>query len=225
MMNKYMGFYELREISIPTVPWQLFTADTGLDSNLLWTVRVAVEGGNDLNLPRAVGVSAEEAVKKGRELLKEYSGKGIVIVYPYFIAQKSGMLDISSTRTVIEAVNKDLWNLVTYGSRNMTAVFPFGLADEGAVQMVIGRGGSSDSCSKSETSDMGGVQIFGDEAFLDTEEQKELLKYSAVLRGRFREKLSEGKSIFAEWSYAFRTDMEHEPIGDRYLVFYELRVL
>lgn len=199
-MNKYMGFYELKAISLPTVPWQLFTSDTVLDDSLLWTVRVAVECCKDLNLPRAVGVCADEAVKKGRALLDEYLGKGIVIYYPYFIAQKSGVMDLNCQRTVIEAVDKDLWNLVTHGRKNVTAVFP------------QAREASGDK-----------VQYFGDEAFLSRDEFEELLKYGAIIRGRYREELSEGKSIITEWSYAYSTDTRHEAIGDRYLVFYELR--
>lgn len=222
-MNKYMGFYELKAINLPTVPWQLFTADTVLDDNLLWTVRVAVESCNDLNLPRAVGVCADEAVQKGRALLEEYSGKGIVIYYPYFIAQKSGVMDINCHRTVIEAVDKDLWNLVTHGRKNVTVVFPLGLpgGDLQDEECIC----SAAACHPLQETSGDSVQYFGDEAFLDREETAELLKYSAIIRGRFREELSEGKSIMAEWSYAFRTDTGHEPIGERYLVFYELRGL
>lgn len=197
-MNKYMGFYELRSINLPTVPWKLFTEETRLEEGLLWTVRVAVESSNDLNLPRAVGVTAEAAAQMGRELLGQYAGKGIVIYYPYFLAQKSGVLDISCKRTVIEAVDKDLWNLVTHGKRNVTAIFS--LEEEG-------------------------VQYFGDNEFLCKEEIQELLRYSAVIRGRFREELIEGKSILAEWSYAYSTNVSRELIGNRYLVFYELRGL
>ena len=58
-MNKYMGFYELKALSIPSVPWKIFTSDTVLDDKLLWTVRVATAAGDDLNLPRAVGVDSE----------------------------------------------------------------------------------------------------------------------------------------------------------------------
>lgn len=197
-MNKYMGFYELKRMNLPIVPWKQFSYDTVLDEGLLWTVRVAVESDNDLNLPRAVGVGACEATVTGRTLLEEYSGKGIVIYYPYFIAQKSGVLDIDCHRTVIEAVEKDLWNLVTLGKKDITAVFPL----EG-----------------------GRTECFGCKEFLLAEEVEELLKYSAVIRGRFREELIEGKNIFAEWSYAYSTDKNNRPIGDKYLVFYELRGL
>lgn len=200
-MNKYMGFYELKSISVPTVPWKLFTADSVLDADLLWTVRVAVENSADLNLPRAVGVRSEEAMQKGCEFLNMYGCNGIVIYYPYFIAQKSGVLDIDCTRTVIEAVDRDLWNLVTFGRKNVTAIIPFG---------------SKDSRE---------AQIYGEEAFLSEEEFNELLGYGSILRGRFRGELCGGGSILAEWSYAYSTDIRREPVGERYLVFYELRGL
>ena len=153
-----------------------------------------METSNDLNLPRAVGVCAEEAEKTGRELLNEYEGKGIVIYYPYFIAEKSGVLDIDCNRTVIEAVDRDLRNLVTYVRKNLTSIYT-----------------------------ENGGQHFGDQSFLSKEEADELLKYSAVIKGRYRNMLREGGSILAEWSYAFNTDVSHKPIGKRYLVFYELR--
>ncbi len=200
-MNKYMGFYEMKGINFPTVPWRLFTPETVLDNGLLWSVRMAVENSKDLNLPRAIGVNAEEAMQQGRGFLNNYQGKGIVICYPYFIAQKSGVLDIDSRRTVIEAVDRDLWNLVTYGRKNVSIIFPI------------------------EPNAENEVQYFGDRDFLENDEIKELLGYGAVLRGRFRGELSEGGSILAEWSYAYNTDLRHEPIGERYLVFYELRGL
>jgi hypothetical protein len=198
-MNKFMGFYELKGINLPTVPWRLFTRDSVLDPDLLWTVRVAVENSGDLNLPRAVGVRADEALQRGRELLDLYEGRGIVIYYPYFIAQKSGVLQVDCRKTVIEAVDRDLWNLVTYGQKNMTAIFP---------------------CRASEEE---GVQFFGEENFLQKEEIDQLLGCGAILRGRFRGEISEGKAILAEWSYAYSTDINREVIGERYLVFYELR--
>ncbi|NLV35982.1 MAG: hypothetical protein GXY17_04815 [Clostridiaceae bacterium] len=196
-MNKYMGFYELNSSSLPTVPWQQFMPDTRLDKGLLWTVRVAVESGNDHNLPRAVGVPADEAELKGNEFLSEYGSNGIVIYYPYFIAEKSGVLDINGHRTVIEAVEKDLWNLVTFGRKNVTVILEKGQEEE----------------------------YFGQADFLDKNEIDELVKYASVISGRYRQELSEGKFILAEWSYAYNTDIHYKPIGERYLVFYELRTI
>jgi hypothetical protein len=212
-MNKYMGFYEMKGINFPTVPWRLFTPEAVLDDGLLWSVRVAVENSSDLNLPRAIGVNAEEAMRQGCGFLDNYQGKGIVIYYPYFIAQKSGVLDIDCRRTVIEAVEKDLWNLVTYGRKNVSIILPFETSGGGD-----GHFGDRDFLGRDG-------QYFGDRGFLGRDEISELLGYGSVLRGRFRGELSEGGSILAEWSYAYHTDIKHEPIGDRYLVFYELRGL
>ena len=199
-MNKYLGFYQLKALNLPTVPWEEFMPETKLDEELLWTVRVAVEDSNDLNLPRLVGANSNEACRKGRELLDRYWGRGLVIYYPYFIAEKSGVLDISSSRTVIEAVDKDLWNLVTHGRKDVTIVIS--------------------SNAKTEM-----VQYHGDSSFLSPEEIDEIRRYTAVIKGKFREDLSEGSSVLAEWSYAYNTDIANKPMGDRYLVFYELRTV
>jgi len=206
-MNKFMGFYELKTLNIPTVPWKIFTPEAELDEDLLWTVRVATVAGDDLNLPRAVGVDHSEARIRGMSFLEEYRDKGIVIYYPYFIAQKSGVLDINHQRTVIEAVDKDLWNLVTYGRKNVTAIIP---ADK-----------SSECKPGSSLSDT--MTISGDGSFLTTDEICELMRYGAVIRSRFRDDITEGFSILAEWSYAYNTGVHMKPAGSRYLVFYELR--
>ncbi|MDI9500426.1 MAG: hypothetical protein QM236_06345 [Bacillota bacterium] len=224
-MNKYMGFYELNALSIPSVPWKIFTSDTVLDDKLLWTVRVATAAGDDLNLPRAVGVDSEEALVNGRRFLREYGRKGIVLYYPYFIAEKSGVLDINSQRLVIEAVDRDLWNLVTYGRKDVTMIVPADKTGE-----TDDAGGHSNGSIKSpdvpgKGVSFGSMQITGNSGFLTPEEIRELMRYSAVIRGRFREEISGGASVLAEWSYAYNTDIHRRPIGDRYLVFYELREL
>lgn len=219
-MNKYMGFYELKALNIPSVQWKLFADDTVLDDRLLWTVRVATAAGDDMNLPRAVGVVSEEARMKGREFLLEYGKKGIVIYYPYFIAEKSGVLDINSRRLVIEAVDRDLWNLVTHGRKDVTIIVP---ADEtGETDGGRGYGASDDASPGASFRD---VQVTGNRDFLAPAEISELTRCAAVIRGRFREEISEGSSILAEWSYAYNTDVHRKPIGRRYLVFYELRAL
>lgn len=199
-MNKYFGFYELKSINLPTVPWERFTRETSLDEGLLWTIRVAVEKSNDLNLPRRIGARADEALSAGNEFLDKYSERGLVIYYPYFIAEKSGVLEINSNYVLMEAVERDLWNLVTHGKRDVTVIIPSG-------------------------KDIREAQYHGRHDFLKWEEIEELLKYAAVIKGRFRDSLSEGKSIFAEWSFAYNTDANKQPIGNRYLVFYELRAV
>lgn len=193
-MNKYMGFYELKNSGIPSVLWKEFTEDTVLDENLLWTVRVALERGEDFGLPRAVGVTAGDAYLAGRNMLDRYAGIGIVIYYPYFIAQKSGVMYIKKEMVIIEAVAGDLWNLVTDGRRDVTI-----------------------------TTREEGIEFDGDRMFLELFEIEQLKKYGKVLSGKFRNIISEGSSIITEWSFAFNTDINRNPAGDRYLVFYELR--
>lgn len=199
-MNKYLGFYELNSLSIPTIRWERFTYDTELDKSKLWTIRVAVEKSKDLHLPRLIGANAEEAGKKGRELLDIYSDRGMVVYYPYFIAEKSGVLEINNTRTVIEAVDKDLWNLVTFGVKNVTMVYPNNPTGKNVV-------------------------FHGDRSFLSCEEIDELRKCANVIRGAYRDELNEGRSILTEWSYAYDTDVSRAPGSERYLVFFELRCL
>jgi len=214
-MNKFTGFYELKTLNIPTVPWKIFTPETQLDKDLLWTVRVATVAGDDLNLPRAVGVDHAEARNKGISFLEEYRDKGIVIYYPYFIAQKSGVLDINRHRTVIEAVDRDLWNLVTYGRKNVTAIIP---AENSRISA------SQKGCSvHAARIPFESMTVTGDESFLTADEICELMGYGAVIRSRFRNDITEGYSILAEWSYAYNTGLHMKPSGSRYLVFYELR--
>lgn len=195
-MNKYMGFYELRSLSIPTVPWQEFDTSTVLDDRFLWTVRVAVEYGNDLSLPRAVGVNSIDAYNKGVEFLRQYGEQGLVIYYPFFLADKSGVLDINYDRIIIEGVRGDLWNFVTHGFKDSTIVVK------------------------------GGTQVHqGDGGFLSKREVDEILHYASIVKGEYRNTISEGKSILMEWSYAYDADINKRPIGERYLVFYEMRTV
>lgn len=190
-----MGFYELKYLNIPTIPWKEFTSNTQLDDNLLWTIRIAVQNNDDLNLPRAVGFEAKDAYIKGIEFLKKYSDTGIVIYYPYFIALKSGVVDINNERIIIEAVKEDLWNLVTHGNKDITIIIS--------------------NCTSYN----------GDKNFILDEELEELKKYINIIKYKYRDYIAEGHSIIAEWSFAFSTDINKSPIGEKYLVFYELRSL
>jgi len=198
LMNKLEGFYQLKRMGIPSVPWRPFTGIEKLDSNLLWTIRVAVQSGNDFNLPRAVGVTAEEAILKGNEFISKYSGDDLVIYYPYFIALKSGIIEIQENQTIIEAVDKDLWNLATLGHKDIT--------------IIINR-------------NTGDISKHGNSAFLDENEITELMNYAQKIRAINRRDIFDRSSVMVEWSYAINTDINHASIGEAYLVFYECRVI
>lgn len=195
-MNKLMGFFELQSMSLPVIPWKEYTGVEIFQDGLLWTVRSAVFHGDDLNLPRAVGVNAKQAKEFADQLLLKMEGSGIVIFYPYFIANKSGTLEVAQNRIVIEAVKSDLWNMVTLSDRNVTIQFE---RDEESVN--------------------------GDGDFLSEVEKKELLSNIKEIKKSFRGELLEGKSILLEWSFAQNCDLNKNPMGKEYLVFYEARTV
>jgi len=195
-LNKLQGFYELRKLGIPIVPWKKFDDNTRLDPARLWTIRVALETGNDINLPRAVGVRAAEARTKALALARQINNQGIVIYYPFFLAIKSGVLEINNYRTTIEAVEHDLWNLVNHGRRNVTILIT-----------------PEDTTCK------------GQADFLAPEELAQLLQSAGTVKRRLRSLLAQGSSILLEWSFAVDTDLSLQPLGKPYLVFYECRSL
>lgn len=191
-----MGFFELQNSDIPTIPWKEFIYDTVLDDSMLWTIRTAVLSGDDFNLPRSVGENSKKSLQFGKEMLQRFGDKGMVIYYPYFVAKKSGTLNISNEMIVIEAVNDDLWNLVTYSSREVTI-------------RIHGNSFIYD----------------GNDKFLSEAELNELLKQVPKIKHTFRDYLTEGKSILLEWSFALNCNINKEAIGEQYLVFYEARTV
>lgn len=196
-MNKLMGFLELKEMCLPSVPWRRYTGIEKLDEKYLWTIRSAIYRGNDLNLPRSVGKNAKESTKFADSLLKQIDDNGIVIYYPYFIAKKSGTIEVKRDSIIVEAVKDDLWNLVTYSECEVTVIY-----DHNANPKYI-----------------------GNENFLSEKEKQQLLKHVPEIRKLFREELLEGKSALLEWSYALSCNNKKEPIDEEYLVFYEARTI
>lgn len=195
-MNKLLGFYELKDSVLPTIPWKEFNKEVKLDSNILWTVRSAVYRGEDLNLPRAVGVNASEAYMFASELYDRMKNRGIVVYYPYFLAEKSGNINIFMDKIVIEAVKDDLWNLVTYSDRDVTI-----------------------EVTEND------IVYNGDEKFFSEDELDELILNARKAKQMFREDLLEGKSAMLEWSFAYPSNLKKERDGEKYLVFYEARTV
>lgn len=196
-MNKLMGFLELKEMRLPSVPWRRYTGIEKLDEKYLWTIRSAIYRGNDLNLPRSVGKNAKESKEFADSLLKRIDDNGMVIYYPYFIAKKSGTLEVKKDSIIVEAVKDDLWNLVTYSDCEVTVIY--------------------DSNRN--------PKYIGNEDFLNEKEKQQLLKHVPEIRKIFREELLEGKSALLEWSYALSCNNKKEPIDEEYLVFYEARTI
>lgn len=195
-MNKLMGFYELKELLLPSIKWNEYTPSVVLNENSLWTIRSAVNRGDDLNLPRLVGKSAQEAKVFADDLYRQLAGKGMVTYYPYFIAHKSGTLNVFYDKTVIEAVNSNLWNMVTNHELDTSLVF----SNEFVLQ-----------------------NYYGKKDFITAQEINKLKIYAQKIRSAFREEILEGKSILLEWSIASDCDIQHKEMGEEYLIFYEIR--
>lgn len=194
-MNKLMGFYELKSSGLPAIPWQEFKKGTALDDMKLWTIRTAVFKGNDLGLPRLVGGRAEECEVFARDVLDQVGENGIVIYYPFFVAEKSGTLHVFSDYSIIEAVNEDLWNLVSHSDCEVTI----------------------------KIFDDNRMEATGNKDFIPARERDELQAWISKIRFLFRDEILEGKSILLEWSYAYNCDINRNKLGDKYLVFYEVR--
>ncbi len=195
-MNKLMGFFELRELNIPTIDWKEYTHGTYLSSDILWTVRSAVTIGDDLNLPRKVGVTSDEAISFASGLKTKYGDTIMVIYYPFFIARASGTLQLFDDGYVIECVEKDLWNLVSESKCDMT---------------IINR---RSDIRKVVTKD---ILING--------ELEEILSVEKQVRINFKKELAYGESVLLEWSFACNCDKDRNTVGNSYLVFYECRTI
>lgn len=192
-----MGFLELKNMRLPSIPWKQYTGNEKLSDNFLWTIRSAVYRGDDMNLPRSVGKNAEKSKEFADHLLRKINDNGMVIYYPYFIAKKSGTLEVRRNSVIIEAVSEDLWNLVTYSDREVTII----------------------------QKDDGTRTISGNNKFLTTEEQSQLYKHIPEIRKLFRDDLLQGYSALLEWSFAQSCDANKIPTGNEYLVFYEARTV
>lgn len=195
-MNKLLGFYELKDLELPTIPWEKYDENVQFDDSLLWTIRTAIYRGNDLNLPRKVGVRANEAKEFAEQTMKRLGDNGIVVYYPFFVAEKSGTLNVFNDRNIIEAVKDDLWNLVTYSDREVTII------------------ASKDT-----------IEFNGNREFITQSELSELISYVKYINRTYRDDLLSGKSVLLEWSYAYSCDINKQKIGERYLVFYEARTI
>ena len=195
MINKLLGFYELKRLGIPSVKWKKYTQETQFDADRLWTVRTAVQKGNDMNLPRAVGVTAKEAKEFAEKVRKDLNDGDMIIYYPYFIAEKSGALQISFDRYIIEVVESDLWNLTTKGRRDESIVY-----------------------------EKAWIKRYGMRLLTDGE-MNEILTAARKVEGKFRSFLLEGGRVMLEWSYAVETGSRGQKKGSPYLVFYECRTL
>lgn len=197
-MNKLFGFFELKEVSIPSIDWKEFKIGTVLDDSKLWTIRTAKVSGSDTSLPRMVGRSAKECMEFSEDLLKRYGNNLFVVYYPFFGAVKSGTMLVGKDSTTIEATNEDLWNLVDHHILDLSAR----VSSSGKIRVGI-----------------------GDSSFFTEDEWKQLIRCSEKVRTYFNKAIRANELVLLEWSFAKDTDVVGNNVGEEYLVFYEAKTV
>lgn len=195
-MNKLEGLYELKSLKIPSIDWHIYSHDTTLDNNRLWTIRSAIYKGLDLSLPRLFGKDSRVSKQFADKLLDQIGDDGIVIYYPYLIAEKSGNLQFNEDRIIIEAVEGDLSNLLSGSKVDVTYIWNDGIR-----------------------------KVTGNDQFLDISEQKLLLSYVEYLKRKYSNIMKLGKEMQLEFSFAYDSSARGKKVGNRKLVFFEIRTL
>ena len=189
-MNKLDGLYELKKINLPSIDWNTYSHDTLLDNNYLWTIRTAIYKGLDLNLPRSFGKDSLASKEFADRLLDQIGDNGIVIYYPYLIAEKSGILQFNKNRIIIEAVEGDLSNLLSGSSVDVTYIWN----DENKI-------------------------VKGNENFLDINDQNLLLSNAVYLKRKYSEYMMLGEEMQLEFSFAYDSSVLGEKLVIENLFF------
>ena len=173
-INKYQGLMLLKQCRLPTISWSVFTYDTVLSDNCRWTLRAVRELGNDFGLPIFLDISSKEAVGIGRSLLDQYSSnRFILLVYPYFTSEKSGVMQVETDRVVVEAVRGNCSDLTRYSKLDISLIYK-------------------------DTRDV----AYGDIAFFTDEELVTIERYASRLRRQFFRMVLDGFIVVLEWSFA-----------------------
>src|SRR5438093_8716827 len=107
----------------PSLPLKIVSnRELVLSSSKLWTLRTClVEGTPDMEygLKRAVGVHVDQLTSRMIEFQKHYDELGlrvVFVVYPYFQASKSGIIEIRHENQIIETVVGEQWRLTEEGA-------------------------------------------------------------------------------------------------------------
>lgn len=195
-MNRIQDYYVLNQLDLPTIPWERYYHSTPLNKDILWTIKSEVLKGDDTNLPKKIGVTAKEAKAFGKNLYKQLDRGQMVYCYPYFCAVKSGIIDINYDRVAIEAVKDDIANLVSNHKVDVTMIF------------------------KDDDLD-----IIGDENFLTRDEVLELIDCSVSIKKQCAGDIEFGKNFMFHWSYVYETSTKKEPVGNKNLVFYKIKII
>ena len=160
--NKFEGLLKIEEFDLPHPKWTFVVVDQRglasvpsraqsqiisykalkLSSDETWTVRSCLLGTynrSEFGLKRAVGISADQVVSRLEEFNQYYQNldlRALFVVYQYFSADKSGIIEIRDSECVIEAVKGSQWKLTEEGapSESWSYTGPLGDALRGQFQ-------------------------------------------------------------------------------------------
>lgn len=195
-MNRIQDYYVLNCLDLPTIPWKEYYYSSRLNKDILWTIKSETRKDDKEELPRKIGVTAQEAKEFGGELYKDLKEGQMVFYYPCFFAIKSGIIDINYDRIAIEAVKDDISNLVKNNNVDVTMIF------------------------KEED-----LEIHGDKDFLTQEEILQLIDCAVKIKNQCKTDIEFGKNFLFYWTYACCTDTKKQPVGKKNLMFFKMKVI
>ncbi len=162
-MNKLEGILKLEELGLPHKKWQIVKKAEELNLNKKttcgWCIRSCLSNGtgkNELALPFAAYVRAEEIPEIIKKFQKKLEGGGIFVVYPAWRFKKSGNLMLLEYSLIIEAVEGFVRDLAD--GKRVDVHYQYPMYDDKIF--------------------VGGLEISGNKNLLSDEERASLLGYA-----------------------------------------------
>ncbi len=188
--------YILDYLDLPTIPWEQCRTTSTLDDSILWTVKNEPYTADQGKIYGRIGITSSEAKAYISSQYENLERKRMLIYYPYYTAVKSGTIDLSYDRIVLEAVEGKIENLKKNHRVNETIIF------------------------REES-----IEIFGDENFMTREETLSLIDYAKQLKTRTGKELEFGKNLIVYWSIVQETKRNMIPRDKSQLLFHQIKVL
>ncbi len=193
--SRILCFYAIKALysqGVPCVPLEEYNKHTKLSNDKLWTVRTSPinQKGVYGDTPKLIGKKSEYVHRWIAMCPSAYK----FFYYPYFIAEKSGLLYIHHRKITIEATKGDLWNLT-----------------------------DNHNCVECITVVKNDQQIIGETEFLTSNEIQSILKYVPYFITQREISFQRGNQLQVEWSFAYDSDLDKHPVGNPHLLFYGFR--
>ena len=140
--TKLEGLLRIDELKLPHPNWKFVTLGSEPEAQLnqrlqsktinadklalsdkqKWTVRTCLLGNVteiEFGLKRAVGIDSNQVADKLKEFREHYDRQKlhvVFVIYPYFLASKSGIIELHSFEIMLESVSGSQWRLTEEGA-------------------------------------------------------------------------------------------------------------